>query len=389
MTEKNGWADLLFIDYAGFVRTKTVRGKDIEDKVSFDGSSIALGVDISRSDMYLIPNKESCIEFNGRKKYICEIDSELSPRRFLKSTLSKFEKQYGLTFKTGIEPEFYLLKDGKKLDAGTYLADYEQDFTDTFFDLMDKCNLKPMMCHHEVGQGQYEFGFEGDDPIKTGDNLAFFKTIVRHAATMHGYEATFMPKPFIDDAGNGMHVHISLWEGDKNVFEEDEGRLKQFIAGLLENAEEITAVTNPSINSYKRLGSHEAPVYIAWGHENRSALVRIPRAGNRIEYRSPDCSANPYLVFALMVEAGMEGIEGEFVLEDELKESAYTLPKEKAPERLPWDLRNAIDKMKAEDSIAHMMPKEMFDAYLQVKYKEINNFRNQVTEKEKEMYWFV
>lgn len=390
-TNKHTFCDIMFFDYSGIKRSKTVL-EPIEEKVSFDASSINIGVDIADSDMYLIPDKNSTLLLDDRRIYVGEIDSVLSPRRLLKNTLSDYEKK-GLRFKTGIEPEFYITQNGKLLDAGTYLKGSDHNFTKNLLEALDVCDFKPMMGHHEVGPGQYEFGYKGDEPVKIGDSLGFFKSIVRSTAMKMGYDVTFMPKPYIDHAGNGMHTHISVWDYDgkneKNIFEDDKRSMLHFVGGLIKYARDISALTVPSVNSYKRLGASEAPAYVVWGHGNRSALVRIPHAGDRVEYRAPDCSANPYLAFAAMIRAGMEGIDKGIEPPKELRTSSYDLGKNAKHPRLPYDLREALHEFKHSKFVKSILPPEMFENYIKVKEGEIRQFMNQVTDLEHDMYWFV
>jgi glutamine synthetase len=250
--------------------------------------------------------------------------------------------------------------------------------------------------HHEAGPGQNEIDLRYADALTTADNIMTFRTVVKEVALEQGVFASFMPKPLADQPGSGMHTHLSLFEGDRNAFHEPGGHLelsktaRSFIAGLLKHAAEITAVTNQFTNSYKRLwGGAEAPSYICWGHNNRSALVRVPmyKPGKsnsaRIEYRAVDSATNPYLAFAVLLAAGLKGVEEGYELPEGADDDVWELTDAERRalgiEPLPATLENAIAVMERSELVAETLGEHVFDFVLKNKKREWEEYRSQVT----------
>jgi glutamine synthetase len=302
-------------------------------------------------------------------------------------------------FKAGVEPEFYILNGKNPHDNGKYFD------TDKTMDAALKVKrqiskkLRGMgveveMKHHEVGPGQYEINFKYDRVERTAENVLLFKRIVRETAHENGVTACFAPKPFQGIAGNGMHVHFSAWEGKKNLFHGKNGLSRMalsFIAGLLDHAREITAVTNPTVNSYKRLvPGFETPTRICWGHMNRSTLVRIPASpgkGTHLEYRSQDPSAKPFLAFAVIAAAGMDGVEKDLIPPEPFVENVYE--NGNGMPVLPSDLREALDEMEKSRLVKKALGKHAFKEFLNLKREEWREYSRHVTSWEKQKYLTV
>jgi glutamine synthetase len=256
--------------------------------------------------------------------------------------------------------------------------------------------------HHEVAKGQHEINFEYDDALTTADNVGTFRTVVRAIAAQHDLHATFMPKPIPRINGSGMHTHISLFTEDgKNAFH-DEGdefdlssEAKSFLAGILEHAPAITAVSNPTVNSYKRLvPGYEAPVYVAWSDRNRSALIRKPAArvpaASRIEARFPDPSCNPYLAFAALIHAGLDGIEKGLESPDPVRENIYEFDEQKREEygieTLPSNLGEAVDALEEDEVIQDALGEHIYEKFHEAKSQEYDEYRVDVSDWELDRY---
>ncbi|MCK4539417.1 MAG: type I glutamate--ammonia ligase [Candidatus Krumholzibacteria bacterium] len=398
----------------------------LEKGVWFDGSSIRGFARLRESDMYLIPEPESYAVLPGEDesrrtaRFICDIytpDGNLfegDPRAVLKKIVSEAEEM-GYKFNVGPEVEFYLFKkleDGSyttpEFDTGSYFDSSSRDIgSDIRKEIM--CALKIFginseRAHHEVGIGQHEVGFRYGDAVSTADKVIILKKLVKSIAHKHGLIASFMPKPFFGKAGTGMHVHSSLFGMDGSpIFydENDPHRLspiaKHFIAGLLTYIREMCLITNPTINSYKRLVSgYEAPVYVCWGSKNRSSLVRIPHftkgreSSVRAELRCPDPSANPYLLFASILKAGLEGIKNNLELMPEMEDIVYDVsPEELASQGidiLPQSLSQAVSLFRESNLMKDLLGKELFTKYADAKEREAFDFRVAVTDWEIEKY---
>jgi glutamine synthetase len=336
--------------------------------------------------------------------------SYADPRFVLKRTLSRAADS-GFTFYTHPEIEFYLFKDRppngqepEPVDRSGYFDHTSQsvahDFRREAITMLESMGISVEFSHHEGGPGQQEIDLRYADALSTADNIMTFRVVVKEVALSQGVFASFMPKPFTSHPGSGMHTHLSLFEGDRNVFFEVGAEYhlsktgRAFIAGLLHHAAEITAVTNQWVNSYKRLaGGGEAPSYVCWGHNNRSALVRVPMykptkgQSTRVELRSLDSAANPYLAFAVMLSAGMKGIEENYELPAEAEDDVWSLTDAErrslgiAP--LPQNLHDAITVMERSELVAETLGEHVFDFFLRNKKAEWEEYRQQVTEFER------
>ena len=349
----------------------------------------------------------------GTARMFCDINmpdgsaSFADPRYVLKRTLSR-AADLGFTFYTHPEIEFYLFKaltgdPGTKLepvDSSGYFDHTPQgignDFRREAITMLESMGISVEFSHHEGGPGQQEIDLRYADALTTADNIMTFRVVVKEVALSQGIYASFMPKPLSDQPGSGMHTHMSLFEGDRNACFEGGAQYqlsktgRAFIAGLLHHAAEITAVTNQWVNSYKRLAvGDEAPSFISWGHNNRSALVRVPLykphkgQSSRVEFRSLDSAANPYLAFALMLSAGLKGIEEGYELPPEVEDDVWSLT---ARERkalgikpLPGSLAEAISAMEDSELVAETLGEHVFDFFLRNKRAEWYDYRRQVT----------
>jgi glutamine synthetase len=254
--------------------------------------------------------------------------------------------------------------------------------------------------HHEVAPSQHEIDFKYTNALKTADNIQTFKLVVKTIALFKNLHATFMPKPVFGINGSGMHIHLSLEKNGENAFYDKDGKFElsdtalSFIAGILEHSKSITAITNPLINSYKRLvPGYEAPVNIAWATGNRSALIRIPQArrrGTRLEYRSPDPTANPYLALALLIAAGLDGVKKSLKVPDPVAENIFDMSRkmreEKGVETLPANLKEAIDNMKKDSLIKETLGEHIYSKFIEAKEKEWEDFCKVVTDWELKKY---
>jgi glutamine synthetase len=254
--------------------------------------------------------------------------------------------------------------------------------------------------HHEVAPGQHEIDFKYAPALETADNIATFKFVTKSIAHEHGLHATFMPKPIFGENGSGMHVHQSLFKDGENVFYDENDRLGlsqtgyYYIGGLLKHARAITAITNPSINSYKRLvPGYEAPVYVAWSSANRSALIRIPAArgaGTRLELRNPDPTANPYLAIAVMLKAGLDGIKNEIEPPEEVLENIYEMTAAKKAEKniesLPANINEAVNLLLEDDVITSVLGEHVLEHFVAAKKVEWDEYRTQVSQWELDKY---
>jgi glutamine synthetase len=328
------------------------------------------------------------------------------PRHVLKRTLAKASEK-GFTFYTHPEIEFYLLNNSDWENGGAQPIDQAgyfdnvpggvaHDFRRRSVRMLEDIGISVEFSHHEVGPGQNEIDLRYADALSTADNIMTFRTVIKEVAMEHGVYATFMPKPFAQHPGSGMHTHMSLFEGDTNAFYEAGGKYqlsktgRSFIAGLLHYAPEITAVTNQFVNSYKRLwGGGEPPSFATWGHNNRSALVRVPvykpgkGQSSRVEYRAIDSAANPYLSFALLLAAGMRGIDEELVLPAEAEDNVWDLSDTERRalgyRALPQSLSEAIGLMEKSELVAETLGEKVFDYFLLNKRQEWTAYRQQVT----------
>ncbi|MDG5759783.1 type I glutamate--ammonia ligase [Natronococcus sp. A-GB1] len=421
---------LQFTDILGTVKNVSVPARQAEkaftEGIYFDGSSIEGFVRIQESDMRLKPDPETFAVLPWRDKedsaaarMICDvIDTstgepfEGDPRYILKQALDR-AKEMGYTVNAAPEPEFFLFEedeDGhattKTNDHGGYFdlapKDLAQDVRRDIIYGLEDMGFEVEASHHEVAQGQHEINFEYDDALTTADNVGTFRTVVRAIAAQHGYHATFMPKPIPKVNGSGMHTHISLFTEDgENAFhdEDDEFNLSDeahaFTAGVLEHAPAITAVANPTVNSYKRLvPGYEAPVYVAWSDRNRSALIRKPAArvpaASRVELRSPDPSCNPYLAIATMIHAGLDGIENDLDCPDPVRENIYEFDEQKREEygidTLPSNLGEAVDALEEDEVVYDALGEHIAEKFVEAKRQEFEEYLIDVSDWELERY---
>jgi len=419
---------LWFTDVLGTLKSVAVAPAELEgafaEGLGFDGSAIEGFARVYESDMLAKPDPSTFAilpwraESPGVARMFCDIlmpdgsPSYADPRYVLKRTLSR-AADMGFTFYTHPEVEFYLLRnhpgDGppEPIDNYGYFDNSPQsvgyDFRRQAITMLEAMGISVEFSHHEGGPGQQEIDLRYADALTTADNLMTFRTVVKEVALEQGVYATFMPKPFRDAPGSGMHTHLSLFEGDRNAFYEPGApyQLSQvarcFIAGILRHAPEITAVTNQWVNSYKRLaGGAEAPAMVCWGHNNRSALVRVPMykptKGNstRVEFRSLDSACNPYLAFAVILAAGLRGIEEGYELPPGAEDDVWSLtPAERRAmgmEPLPSSLNQAIQAMERSELVAEALGEHVFDFFLRNKQAEWEEYRRQVNAWELERY---
>ena len=420
---------LWFTDVLGFLKSVAVAPAELEsafaEGIGFDGSAIEGFARVYESDMLAKPDPSTFsilpwrAEAPGTARMFCDImlpdgnPSYADPRYVLKRTLAR-AAEMGFTFYTHPEIEFFLFEEKPKrgeapvpVDSGGYFDHTPNvvghDFRRQAITMLEAMGISVEFSHHEGAPGQQEIDLRYADALSTADNIMTFRLVVKEVALEQGVFASFMPKPLTDHPGSGMHVHLSLFEGDRNAFHEAGAPYqlsrvgRSFIAGLLRHAPEITAITNQWVNSYKRLhGGGEAPAFISWGHNNRSALVRVPMykpgKGNstRIELRSPDSACNPYLSFAVILAAGLKGIEMEYELPEGAEDDVWSLtPAERralgiAP--LPTDLAEAIAAMEKSELVAETLGEHVFDHFLRNKRAEWAEYRRQVTAFELDRY---
>ena len=420
MVEENGvkFIRLQFTDILGTLKNVAITDRQLEKALNnhcmFDGSSINGFVRVEESDMYLRPDLDTFVIFPWRPqqgkvaRLICDVympdgtPFEGDPRYILKKAINK-AKDMGYTMNVGPECEFFLFEvdnDGnptlKTNDKGSYFdlgpIDLGENARRDMTLALEDMGFEIETSHHEVAAGQNEIDFKYADALVTADNIATFKYVVKSIAQRHGLYATFMPKPLHGVNGSGMHINISLIKDGKNAFhnEEDELGLSSvaynFIAGVLKHIKEICPITNPLVNSYKRLvPDYEAPVYIAWSAKNRSPLIRVPSAreeGTRIELRSPDPSSNPYLVLACLLLAGLEGIKYNLEPPKCIDKNIFDLNREERKreniESLPESLHEAVAYMQKSDLEKEALGKNTFEYYIRAKEVEWDNYRTQV-----------
>jgi glutamine synthetase len=352
-------------------------------------------------------------EIDPTARMFCDIQTPdgqpaaADPRNVLRRALAKASDR-GFSFYIHPEIEFYLLKstqlDAKgepvPVDNAGYFDNVPggtaHDFRRRAVSMLEQLGISVEFSHHEGGPGQNEIDLRYADALTMADNIMTFRTVIKEVAIEQGVYATFMPKPFTQHPGSGMHTHMSLFEGDTNAFFDPSSQYhlsktaKHFIAGLLKHAPEITAVTNQYVNSYKRLwGGGEAPSFVCWGHNNRSALIRVPLykpdKGNssRIEYRAIDSAANPYLAYALLLNAGLKGIEEEYQLPAETEDNVWSLNdaerRAMGIQPLPQSLDHAIRKLEESELVAETLGEEVFSYVLANKRREWSEYRSQVT----------
>jgi glutamine synthetase len=396
--------------------------KALDGEIMFDGSSIEGFVRIEESDMLLKPDLDTFRvlpqdEEGGRVgRLLCDIYTPDEqpfagcPRLTLKRQIER-ARSMGFTMMAGCEAEFFLFE--KDASGGISTATHDDG---SYFDLtpvdrgeeirrlivadLEHMGFEVEAAHHEVAPGQHEVDFKYADALTTADNLATFRFVVRNVANRYGFLASFMPKPIQNQNGSGMHTHQSLFRGADNAFFDARATYQlskvalQYIEGLLEHARGFCAITNPLINSYKRLvPDFEAPVNVAWSMRNRSPLVRIPERrgiGTRCELRMPDPSANPYLSLAVQLAAGLDGIERQLECREPVNRNIFTMSyrdrRKYQIDELPRDLHEALDRFEKDDVIRSALGEHLTERFLEAKRKEVDEFNRQVTTWEIEKY---
>lgn len=414
---------LWFTDVAGTLKSVAIAPAEVEgaftEGLGFDGSAIEGLARTYEADMLAQPDPSTFQilpwrgEIDPTARMFCDITTPdgspaaADPRNVLRRALAK-ASDMGFSFYIHPEIEFYLLK-STELDANGEPVPVDRagyfdnvpggtahDFRRRAVSMLEQLGISVEFSHHEGGPGQNEIDLRYADALTMADNIMTFRTVIKEVAIEQGVYATFMPKPFTQHPGSGMHTHMSLFEGDTNAFFEAGTQYhlsktaKHFIAGLLRHAPEITAVTNQYVNSYKRLwGGGEAPSFVCWGHNNRSALIRVPLykpdKGNssRIEYRAIDSAANPYLAYALLLSAGLKGIEEEYELPGETEDNVWSLSdaerRAMGIQPLPQSLDHAIRKLEESELAAETLGEEVFSYVLANKRREWSDYRSQVT----------
>ena len=416
---------LWFTDILGFLKSFAITVEELqgalEDGVGFDGSSIEGFARIDESDMVAMPDPLTFCMLPWRPKentvarMFCDIlrpggqPFDGDPRYVLKRNLKR-AADLGYTLYVGPELEYFYFEDAespKPLDQGGYFdltpMDVATDLRRETILALEEMGIGVELSHHEVAPSQHEIDLRYTDGLTMADNVMTYRIVVKQVAQRHGVYATFMPKPIFGVNGNGMHVHQSLFKGDRNAFfdKDDEYHLskigKCYLAGLLEHAPEITAITSQWVNSYKRLiPGYEAPVYISWARRNRSDLIRIPEYqpgkenATRVEFRSPDPACNPYLAFSVMLAAGLDGIEKEYELPDPVEENVFEMAEEERVRRgigtLPGNLLEAIELTEGSELVKRALGDHVFYTFIRNKKIEWDLYRTQVTDYELKRY---
>ena len=419
---------LQFTDILGVVKNVSVPADQAEkaftEGIYFDGSSINGFVRIQESDMRLKPDPETFAILpwrsdgeSGAARLICDVINtstgepfEGDPRYVLKQALEKAD-EHGYEVNMAPEPEFFLFETDEDGYATTEFADHggyfdlapkdlQSDVRREIIYTLEEMGFDIEASHHEVAEGQYEINFEYDDALTTADNVATFRFVVRAVAAQHDLHATFMPKPVPKINGSGMHTHMSLFEDGENAFHGDgdfdlSETALSYLAGVLDHAQAITAVTNPTVNSYKRLvPGYEAPVYVAWSDRNRSALIRKPAArvpaATRVEARFPDPSCNPYLGFASLINAGLDGIERDLDAPDPIRENIYDFDDEQIAEygieTLPKNLGDAVEALEADEVVLDGLGEHVAEKFIEAKNQEFTEYLVDVSEWELDRY---
>ncbi len=419
---------LWFTDVVGTLKSVAIAPAEVEgafaEGLGFDGSAIEGLTRSYEADVLAHPDPATFQilpwrgEVDPTARMFCDISTPdgqpavADPRNVLKRTLAAAAER-GFTYYTHPEIEFYLLKSSQFGEEGPQPVDRAgyfdnvpggtaHDFRRRSVRMLEDLGISVEFSHHEAGPGQNEIDLRYADALTTADNIMTFRTVIKEVAIEQGVYATFMPKPLSGEPGSGMHTHMSLFEGDTNAFFDGAGQYqlskigRQFIAGLLRHAPEITAVTNQFVNSYKRLWGGtsqnklgEAPSFVTWGHNNRSALVRVPLykpnkgQSARVEYRAIDSAANPYLAFSLLLAAGLKGIEEGYELPAEAEDNVWELSDAERRalgySQLPASLDHAVSLMEESELVAQTLGEQVFNFVLLNKRQEWREYRAQVT----------
>ncbi|WNB90307.1 type I glutamate--ammonia ligase [Bacillus sp. NEB1478] len=418
---------LQFTDLLGIIKNVEIPvsqlEKALDNKMMFDGSSIEGFVRIEESDMYLFPDLDTWVIFpwtseKGKvARLICDIYSpdgtpfNGDPRGILKRVLKEMEDLGFTDFNIGPEPEFFLFKNDDKGEPTLELNDKGGYFDLAPTDLGENCRRDIVLeledmgfeieaSHHEVAPGQHEIDFKYADAVNTCDNIQTFKLAVKTIARKHGLHATFMAKPLFGVNGSGMHANMSLFKDGKNAFydEKSETGLSEtamhFLAGILKHAQDFTAITNPTVNSYKRLvPGYEAPCYVAWSMQNRSPLIRIPASrgiSTRIEVRSVDPTANPYLAMAVLLASGLDGIKNKLAAPKPIDRNIYVMDKDEREAEgikdLPATLKEALVNLSKSEVLTKALGEHATEHFIEAKEIEWDMFRTQVHPWEREQY---
>jgi glutamine synthetase len=427
-----------FTDILGILKSFAITVEELEgaleEGMGFDGSSIEGFARIDESDMVAMPDPDTWQllpwtppEHRATARMFCDVlmpggqPFEGDPRYVLKRNLKR-AADLGYTYYVGPELEYFYFKQGSDPETNTSDPNkYTTEFLDSggYFDLttrdaaielrrdtviqLEKMGIGVEYAHHEVAESQHEIDMRYTDALTMADSVMTYRLVVKEVALKNGVYATFMPKPVFGINGSGMHVHQSLFRGDRNAFfdAKDPYHLSQeakyFIAGLLKHAPEITAVCAQWVNSYKRLvPGYEAPVYLSWARRNRSDLVRVPeyRPGRekatRIEFRSPDPACNPYLCFSVMLAAGLDGIEKKYKVPDPVEENVYEMTAEERAKRgistLPGSLAEAVQLAEKSELVRKALGEHVFNSFIENKKKEWDDYRIRITEYELKRY---
>jgi glutamine synthetase len=418
---------LQFTDILGTIKNVEIPvsqlEKALDNKMMFDGSSIEGFVRIEESDMYLFPDLDTWVVFpwtaeKGKvARLICDIHNADGtpfagdPRNNLKRVLKEMNDLGFTDFNLGPEPEFFLFKLNEKGEPSLELNDRAGYFDLAPIDLGENCRRDIVLeleemgfeveaSHHEVAPGQHEIDFKYANALKACDDIQTFKLVVKTIARKHGLHATFMPKPLFGVNGSGMHCNLSLFNNGENSFFDSRAELqlsdvaRQFIAGILKHAPSFTAVTNPIVNSYKRLvPGYEAPCYVAWSSQNRSPLIRIPASrgmSTRVEVRSVDPAANPYLALAVLLKAGLDGIKNQLTPPAPVDRNIYVMTKEERLAEgvydLPATLAQALENLKANEVITSALGEHILEHFVEAKEIEWDMFRTSVHQWERDQY---
>jgi glutamine synthetase len=417
--------NLWFTDILGYLKAFTITQNELETAFSegmgFDGSSIEGFVRIDESDMVAIPDPKTFQIMKWRNgdegtgRMFADIVTpdgkpfEGDPRYVLKRNLERAAKM-GLTFNVGPELEYFYFKTNRspeRLDEGGYFdlipRDEAIDLRRETIIALESMGIPVEYAHHEVAPSQHEIDLRYTDALTMADTVMTYRLLVKEIAEKNGVYATFMPKPIFGENGSGMHIHMSLFRGDKNTFFDIKEQYhlsklaKHFIAGILKYAPEFTSVTNQWVNSYKRLvPGYEAPVYLSWAQRNRSDLVRVPmykpgkEKATRIELRSPDPACNPYLVFSVLLAAGLSGIEEKLIAPEPIEENLYEMSTHERQKRgihsLPGSLIEAIQLTESSKIVKNALGEHVFNHFIDNKKIEWERYRIQVTSYEIEKY---